>query len=560
MLNVPSLQRFTSHGHSYWRIVESYRRRDGKPAIRTLLHIGKADELLRRLQGEEQGLKVHSVSSGAVDALWALSGELDVVGHIDRAIDSAGARLQHRDGLSVGQSLLAAAIARLCHPASKRAFAEWAATTTLPRHLKADPQALTSQHFWDQMNAMPAEAIVLAEEAVVAAAVATGIRAQGVIAYDTTNFFTHIDTTNGRVQLAQRGHNKQRRHDLRQLGLALVVSEEGQIPLGHKLYEGSRPDVVAFAQALAPLRARLRRLQPQEGQMTLVFDQGAESAAALGELRESSTHYVTALKPSHHRAFLAKAAERLEPLALSTGETVRAWRTRLSVHGVEHTVVVVWSRKLWEGQCRGLQQHLDKALGRLKEISVHPRGGAEGARAQVDRICSAQYLRRILRCEIDTQADSVLVKPTLDLEARRQLEEHYFGLRILATTRDEWTTPQIIEAYRGQARAERAFRDLKDPWVCAFRPQYHWTDQKLLVHAFIAVLALILGRTLLFRAQQRLGLHTTLRGLISRLAMVRTATLIRHGHGRGRPTVTEQLEECPPALLALAASFAATPS
>ena len=44
MLNMSSLQRFTSNGHSYWRIVESYRRRDGKPAIRTLLHLGKADE------------------------------------------------------------------------------------------------------------------------------------------------------------------------------------------------------------------------------------------------------------------------------------------------------------------------------------------------------------------------------------------------------------------------------------------------------------------------------------------------------------------------------------
>jgi len=60
---------------------------------------------------------------------------------------------------------------------------------------------------------------------------------------------------------------------------------------------------------------------------------------------------------------------------------------------------------------------------------------------------------------------------------------------------------QIVEAYRGQARVERAFRDLKDPWVGAFRPQYHWTDQKLIVHALLAVLALLLGRVLLRRAQ-----------------------------------------------------------
>ena len=559
MRNMPSLQRFTSHGHSYWRIVESYRRRDGKPAIRTLLHLGKADDLLRRLQGEQQGLRVHSVSSGAVDALWALSGELDVAGHIDRAIDSCGARLQHRDGLNVGQSLLAAAIARLCHPASKRAFAEWAATTTLPRHLKADPQALTSQHFWDQMNAMPAEAIVLAEEAVVAAAVATGIRAQGVIAYDTTNFFTHIDTTNRRVLLAQRGHNKQRRHDLRQLGLALVVSEEGQIPLGHKLYEGSRPDVVAFAQALAPLRARLG-LQPQEGQMTLVFDQGAESAAALGELRESSTHYVTALKPSHHRAFLAKAAERLEPLALSTGETVRAWRTRLSVLDVEHTVVVVWSRKLWEGPCRGLQQHLDKALGRLKEMSVHPRGGAEGARAQVDRICSAQYLRRILHCEIDTQADSVLIKPTLDLEARRPARG---TLLRPAYPRHDTRRMDHHPDHRGLSRAGPRRTRIPQPEGSlglrlpspvpldrpeAARPCLHRrarTDP---------------GKDAAVPCPAAPGVthHPARPDQPARYGSYRYPDPTRAGTWPS--TVTEQLEECPPELHALAASLGATPS
>jgi transposase len=554
---MPSLQRFTSHGHSYWRIVESYRRRDGKPAIRTLLHLGKVDELLRRLQDQQRGVRVHSVSSGAVDALFSLAAELEVSQRIDRAIESSGSRVQRRDGLSVGQSLLAAAIARACHPASKRAFSEWAATTTLPRHLKAEPQALTSQHFWDQMDAMPVEAIAVAEEAIVAAAVATGIRAQGVIAYDTTNFFTHIETTNSRAPLAQRGHNKQRRHDLRQLGLALVVSEEGQIPLGHQLYEGSRPDVVAFAQALAPLSARLRRLATQASQTTLVFDQGAESAATLEALRNSSDHYVTALKPSHHREFLTEISPKLEPLTLSTGETVRALRTRRNVHGVEHTVVILWSHKLWEGQCRGLQQHLDKALHRLGEISPHPRGGIEGARAQVDRICSGQYLRRILRCEIEPQGDSVRVKPLLDLAARRHLEQRYFGLRILGTTREEWTTAQIIEAYRGQARVERAFQDLKDPWVCAFRPQYHWTDQKLLVHAFIAVLALILARTLLFRARQRLGLQMTLRGLISRLALIRTATLIHQKQGRGRPSLTEQLEDCNPELRTLGVSLGA---
>jgi hypothetical protein len=44
-----SLQRFRVQGHSYWRIVES-RRVKGRPTIRVVAYLGKADNLLARLR------------------------------------------------------------------------------------------------------------------------------------------------------------------------------------------------------------------------------------------------------------------------------------------------------------------------------------------------------------------------------------------------------------------------------------------------------------------------------------------------------------------------------
>jgi hypothetical protein len=64
--------------------------------------------------------------------------------------------------------------------------------------------------------------------------------------YDTTNFFTFIGSTNTRPTLPRRGHNKRKRHDLRQLGLALAVARDGQLPLFHLLYDGDRPDMRTF--------------------------------------------------------------------------------------------------------------------------------------------------------------------------------------------------------------------------------------------------------------------------------------------------------------------------
>src|SRR5512136_1579147 len=146
-----SLQRSTSHGQSYWRVVESYRRADGRPAVRTLVHLGKPDDLLARLQAAER-VEVQSVAAGAVDAAWAVGQELGVAAAIDAALAAAGAPPRQRDGLTVGTSLLVAAVARLCHPSSKRAIADWAATTTLPLRAGVPAAALTSQHFWDQMD------------------------------------------------------------------------------------------------------------------------------------------------------------------------------------------------------------------------------------------------------------------------------------------------------------------------------------------------------------------------------------------------------------------------
>jgi len=555
---VASIQRFTTHGHSYWRIVESYRRPDGKPAIRTLVHLGKADDLLARLRELELGRKIRTVSSGAVDALYRLALELDCAGAIDRALEKTRTGGQIRDGLSVGQSLVAAAIGRVCHPSSKRAFASWANQTSLPERFGVEASALTSQHFWDQMDTLSPEALEQAQEEIVGRVLKAESLGMGILAYDTTNFFTHIASTNTRTNLAQRGHNKQRRHDLRQLGLALVVSEDGQIPLGHALYEGSRADVRTFAEILAPLRRRLRRLSQNE-QLTLVFDQGAESTVNLEEVRKEGDHYVTALKPSHHRPWLEEIAPKLEDITLSTGETAKALRTRRAIHGFEQTVVVVFSKALYDGQYRGLEQHLRKALRQISELSSHPRGGLQATKERITRICNRQYLREVLRCDIQEKNGEITFSPWVDPVSLHKLEKSYFGLRILATTRDDWKTERIIEAYRGQARVERAFRDLKDPWVCAFRPQFHWTDQKLIVHAFIALMSLVLARLLLRRAQTHAAFQGSLRTLVHRLTSLRTATLVHIKDRKGRPLISRQLETTTQELLALATALHALP-
>jgi transposase len=538
-----SLQAYDSHGHRYYRIVESFRQ-DGKPRLRVVAHLGRVEDILRLTQDERADIKVSSVTSGAVTALLHLAQELDIVGKIDRALVKSDRRVQKRDGLSVGESLLAGMISRACAPRSKRAFATWAEATALPELMGFAAKDLDSQHFWDQMHALPVTLLGDIEEAIVREVVGIEQLQPRAVAYDTTNFYTHIASTNTRPELPQRGHNKQGRHDLRQLGLALVVDQDTQLPLAHVLYEGARSDMRTFAAFLKPVRERLRVLTLQPQQLTLVFDAGASSKANLQKLEMGSDHYVTAVRPSYQQALLAEAADHLEEVTLSTGAVVRAWRTQRVIAGQQREAVIVFSPQLYEGQVRGLHQHLARCGEQLKELGTAPRGTPEAVRRKLSQICGRQYLRTLVRYEVQSnEQGGTQLRSWSDLEEYRRLLQRYFGLRVLITDRSEWTTAQIVEAYRGQSRVEAAFRDLKDPGMLSTRPQFHWTDQKLHVHAFMCVTGYLLVRLLWWRARRDAGFAGGVRNLLAQLARIRRCRIVEHTGRAGRPRVRQQIEE-----------------
>jgi transposase len=553
---VASLQAYNSHGIRYYRIVESFRK-EGKPSIRVLAHLGRVDEILHRHQQHSEVLvKISSVSAGAVTALFSLAQELDVAGQINRAL-SGGGEVQVRAGLTVGESLVAAMIARGCAPRSKRAFADWARTTYLPDLMKFAAANLTSQHFWDQMNVMPLDKLQEIEQAVVREVVRIEQLHLQALAYDTTNFYTHIATTNQRAELPQRGHNKQGRHDLRQMGLALVVDQLTQLPLAHVLYEGARSDMKTFAEFLKPVRRHLLELTGQPDQLTLVFDAGSSSRQNL----EGMQSYVTAVRPSNHLALLEEASPALSEVQLASGAKARAWRTTRVIAGTRREVVVVFSAKLHAGQLRGLQQTLSKSWREFEEMGSFARTNAEMAKRKLENLRKRQFLRSLFCYRIDQDgAGPIRVSVWSDWLEYQRLDKRYFGLRVLITDRAEWTTAQIIEAYRGQSRVEAAFRDLKDPRMLATRPQFHWTDHKLHVHAFICVMAYLLITLLHRRAKQKVAFDGSPRRLLAELADLRCCRSIDMTGRKGRPRVHLQLEETDTHLTSLAESLGAIPT
>ena len=526
------------HGNEYWYAVASVRV-GGKPTTRHVAYLGKAEDLIaaRTPRGPRA---IFSRSHGVVAVLKSLADRLQIAQTIDRHV------AQRRTGIAtLGQTLVLAALGRAAHPTSKRGFAPWAATTTLGRLFGVNIDKLTSAFFWDQMDKVSPQALRAIEAEVMARAVELFDVRTDLLVYDTTNFFTYIASDNGHCDLPQRGKSKQRRNDLRQLALALLVSRDGGVPLGSYLYRGNRNDVSVFAEAFRVLREQLGSMAIQIESVTFVYDKGNTSKANQAQME--GLDYVTSLVPGHHKELLELDEAQAQPLADGTP----LWRLRKQLWGHEQTVVMLISEQLRRGQQLGLDQHLGKALLQLerlrrKLLEAKRQRKRHSVEQLVAGVCEAAQLKGVLAAQISEPRPGYFdLHAHVDMERYEWLCKHCFGRRRLVTQRHEWTSEEIVAAYRGQAHVERAFRTIKDPFHLALRPRYHWTDQKIQVHVFCCLMAYLLA-ALMVREIRAAGIQYGARQMLDLLEQVRLATYVeQRGPNRpGRPVAITQLETC----------------
>ena len=539
-----SVQKVKVGPYTYYRIVES-RRVNGKPRPIPLLHLGTADQLLQRLLGSSDShLTVRSYQHGDVAALKAMADRLGLVALIDRHLPYA------RRPLSIGTTLLLAAINRAVWPCSKRSWAPWAERTSLPHLFALQPAALTSQYFWDQMDVIPGPALEAIEAELTRKVIHEFALTLDTLFYDTTNFFTYLASDNLRSDLAQRGHSKQKRTDLRQFSLALLVARDGQIPLYASVYEGNQVDAKRFPDSLTAIRQRLEQLVSQIEDLTLVYDKGNNSKANQALVDALPVHYVASLVPTQHADLMAIPTHAYTPLGPGSFAGRPVYRCRCTLWGAERTLVLYISPTLRRGQIRSLHQQLTKrleALQQWQQTLAKPHSGprsAASARQRIAALQAGQYLQQVLKVTYHPRRKGAnRLEWAIDQEALDYLETDVFGKRLLMTDQHAWSSEEIILAYQGQSNAEAAFRQLKDVAHLTVRPQYHWTDQKVRVHTFICLLAYLLCR-LIERECRALGYHGSLSQLLELLGSIRLALLVQPSGTRGgHPRCTWMLEE-----------------
>ncbi len=533
-----TIQKKKTNGIYYWYIVESVRV-NGKPRPKMLAYLGRPADLLKKLQSKTP-LPTKSYEYGTIAVVDNFINKIGIPEIINVAVFGEKQSVV-RNKLDLGQTIALIAQQRAVHPASKRAFHRWAQKTFLPMIYKFEPEKIDSQHFWDMMDLIPEDSIPNIEKEITLKVAKLFNIKPDLILYDYTNFFTFIDTMNSACDLPQRGKNKQKRNDLRQFSLALLVTRNSKIPLFSEVYKGNKSDAVEFSDSIGQIRTRLEELSFSIEGITLVFDKGSNSKDNFERLKD--LNYVASLSVHHNNKLkeipFSEFKETItKELKDGTRKTIKCSRLNdAEIWGRKRTAVMYFSEALYEGQIRGMEKDLEKAVEDLKSLKASGMKGKflrkrknynwtkELFEREAEKTIDKQFVRDVIDIKVEKTGWRFILEYEINAQKKNILKDTILGKRILITSRQDWNNEEIILAYQGQKDVEFAFRQIKNPFHSCVRPQYHWTDQKIKVHVFCSVLAFTIC-ALIEKIAKEKGFPYTINDILDRLSSVRKVKYI----------------------------------
>ena len=485
----------------YYYVVESARV-EGKPRIVQQTYLGTADRLADLLKERTTPIPLSATTRefGLPGALW-LAAQRSGVWDVLKAMWP-----EPRSGPSIAHYLLLAVIHRICQPGAKTEVADWYRATILQPLWSLSPDRFRSQDFWDAFDQIQVEVdehvggdeLEEAQLRLLAVWKEKRLVSRRLLAYDTTNFYTWTASTNQRNRLAQRGHNKQGRHNLRQVGLSYVLDGESGISLCHHVYAGNVADVEELPQALERIVKMLKRNQIEPSTVTLVFDKGTAALDNTLLLKEAGLGWISALPWNQAPLELRERDIETLPLCSSDQPGVHAVAERAIVHGDQYLCVLKYSSSFAGEQLHSVTTSLSKVLQSLRRLSMDlAKPGRRLKETQIRNkiqrwLSSSQFLEDLISWELHSENDRWHLQFGFNHAAFQKLLTHRLGRTVLLTNRMDWTAEQVVHGYSGQQQVEPVFRGLKDGDWLGWGPMYHWTDSKIRIHAFYCMLGISL--------------------------------------------------------------------
>ena len=516
--------------YKYYYYVES-RRVNGRPTLVNQKYLGTADRILEKMTKAEnpsleQPLYSDIADFGAVALVYDIANRLGIIELIDSVVP------KRKQGVSVGMYILTAAINRATNPSSKSGLAEWYSDTCLPVTTGIKPTAFTPQNFWNN-TCITAGELDRIEEAFLERMLETHNIDTTQLIYDATNFFTYIDTMQ-ESELAKRGHSKEKRSDLRIVGLSMMVSPDHAIPLLHDIYPGNMSDAKEFPVMIQKLKVRYEAITKKSTDVTIIFDRGnnSEDNIALLESVDSKLHYVGGLKKNQAEELYMIDLCDYVALRSPSLEGQLAYRSEMNVFGRQLDVVITYNPELEKGQMQGILINIEKANAKLLElqlrlmrrasgeISKGKKPNKESVNNAVEKILDVEYMKEVFLYEVIENEGHIHLIYRFSEEALDNVRKIHLGKTVLFTDRKDFSNEQIVSAYRSAWHVEKSFKQMKDTKHLAVQPIFHWTDEKIRVHIFICVLAYRLC-SLLTKELTDIGISISIDHMIDEMSRIK---------------------------------------
>ena len=509
---------------TYYVIAESARV-DGKPRIVKQWYLGTIEKIIAMAEGgsEKQAPRqIDCVSEGAIAVLFKIAEELGIRNIVDNYCP------KRRQGMSVGDYILIAALNRALAATSKSKIAEWIDSTALHLYMPLQKEKLESQNFWDHFDKLDQEMLDKIGDDIARKAIELENIPLDTIVYDTTNYYNYLDVLTP-SELSRITKSKAGRNSLRHIGLALAVDRDYGIPLFSRLYPANEHDAKVMKKLIDDIFEQINGAMSDKKGITLVFDKGNNSEELILKLDESRHHFVGSRSPYHHKDLCRVSLEQYREVGIKNGETMPVYETREEIYGTMRRIVVSFNEATFQRQLHRMEQNLEKAKEELssfkrKAKDADGRSTMESIKRQAEDITERYHVTGLLDIDILEEDNRFKVSARKNFPAIEEAKTR-FGKQILFTDRESLTAGEVIDIYLDRYIVEDAFRITKsDRWV-KMDPVFHWTDSKIRVHALTCMIALLLVRIAHKRARAQGFTHGAER-LLELLSSINTAILL----------------------------------
>jgi transposase len=451
--------------------------------------------------------KVNKLKSEEFGALWLanhIDQKIDLVGLIDEVVPKA--KDKGETGPSVGEYFLYAVFNRMIDACSKRGLPDWYRDTAIQQIRPVAVDELNSQRYWDKWERLDEQSVTEVARRFFRKLAELEPPTSDCFLFDTTNYFTFM-ASDTESELCKRGNNKEGRHWLRQVGLALLVSRDNQLPFFYREYEGNCHDSKLFLSIIDTVVASMQNHAVKPGNLTIVFDKGMNSDDNIAAIDNSEginfiTCYSPYFAPELIHVKLEKFAVADTPKnqeltqAGQADEALLAWRTTGQYWGKERSVVVTYNPKTARKQRYVFEDKLLKLETALFTMREKVRKGERHWKAKksieerYQTLCEDLHLPKDLyNLDIEMEQGHLVMRFRKDYY---RIGKHCdkFGKNILVTDNSDWETGQIVQASLDRYMVEKSFRNSKDDDLVGVMPLRHWTDSKIRCHLLTCIIAL----------------------------------------------------------------------